>query len=73
MKLNHPAQIRLDTVLENCIFYNSPMYEFSHSLDPERTKPVALTKSPLQTRGVVALRTHYFHRDLQVTTVYRAS
>jgi hypothetical protein len=34
MKLNHPAQIRLDTVLENCIFYISPMYEFSHSLGP---------------------------------------
>jgi hypothetical protein len=34
MKLNHPAQIRLDTVLKNCIFYISPMYEFSHSLDP---------------------------------------
>jgi hypothetical protein len=32
MKLNHPAQIRLDTVLENCIFYVLPMYEFSHSL-----------------------------------------
>ena len=35
MKLNHAAQIRLDTVLKNCIFYISPMYEFSHSLDPK--------------------------------------
>jgi hypothetical protein len=30
MKPNHPAQIRLNTVLENCIFYISTMYEFSH-------------------------------------------
>jgi hypothetical protein len=37
MKLNHPAQIRLDTVLENCIFYVLPMYEFSHSLGQEPT------------------------------------
>jgi hypothetical protein len=22
---------------ENCVFYISPMYEFSHSLDPKRT------------------------------------
>src|SRR5450830_1655035 len=31
------ADIRLDAVLENCIFYISPMYEFSHSLGHERT------------------------------------
>src|SRR5262249_50677780 len=31
MKLSHPAKSRLYTVLENCIFYISPMYEFSHS------------------------------------------
>ena len=37
MKLNHPAQIRLDTVLENCIFYISPMYEFSHGLGQKPT------------------------------------
>ena len=30
MKPNHPAHIRLNTVLENCIFYISTMYEFSH-------------------------------------------
>ena len=34
MKLNHSAQIRLDTVSENCIFYISTTYEFSHSLGP---------------------------------------
>ena len=31
MELNHPPQIQLDTVSENCFFYISPMYEFSHS------------------------------------------
>jgi hypothetical protein len=33
----HTAQIQLDTVLENCVFYILTMYEFSHSLDPNRT------------------------------------
>ena len=28
---NHAARMRPDAVLENCIFYISPMYEFSHS------------------------------------------
>jgi hypothetical protein len=36
MKLNHPAQIRRDTVLENCIFYISPMYEFLYSQGQDR-------------------------------------
>jgi hypothetical protein len=31
MKPNHTAHMRLDAVLENCIFYISPLYEFSHS------------------------------------------
>ncbi len=29
--------MRLGTVLENCIFYISPMYEFSHSLGHKAT------------------------------------
>ena len=29
LELNHPTQIQLDTVSENCFFYISPMYEFS--------------------------------------------
>ena len=36
--------IRLDAVLENCIFYISPMYEFLHSLDyslPMRLVPAS--------------------------------
>ena len=35
MRTDAAADIRLDAVLENCIFYISPMYEFSHSLDPK--------------------------------------
>src|SRR5439155_2489411 len=31
------AHIRLDPVLENCIFHISAMHEFSHSQDPERS------------------------------------
>jgi hypothetical protein len=37
MRTDNAADIRLDAMLENCIFYISPMYEFSHSLDPNRT------------------------------------
>jgi len=36
MRTDNAADIRLDAVLENCIFYISPMYEFSHSLGHER-------------------------------------
>src|ERR1035437_10665053 len=32
MRTDAAADIRLDAVLENCIFYISPMYEFLHSL-----------------------------------------
>ena len=28
---NHTAHGQLEAVLENCIFYISPMYQFSHS------------------------------------------
>ena len=34
MSSDDAADIRLDAVLGNCIFYISPMYEFLHSLDP---------------------------------------
>ena len=37
MRTDNAADIRLNAMLENCIFYISPMYEFSHSLDPKRT------------------------------------
>src|SRR5262249_1095200 len=33
---NHAARMRPDAVLENCIFYISPMYEFSHSQGQSR-------------------------------------
>jgi hypothetical protein len=34
MRTDRAADIRLDAMLKNCIFNISPMYEFSHSLDP---------------------------------------
>ena len=37
MRTDNAADIRLDAMLENFIFYISRMYEFSHSLDPKRT------------------------------------
>jgi hypothetical protein len=37
MRTDNAADIRLNAMLGNCIFYISPMYEFSHSLDPKRT------------------------------------
>jgi hypothetical protein len=37
MRTDNAADIRLNALLGNCIFYISPMYEFSHSLDPKRT------------------------------------
>jgi len=37
MEFDCAEEIRLDTVLENCIFYISPMYVFSHSQDPNRS------------------------------------
>src|ERR1039458_5506239 len=35
MRTDNAADIRLNAMLGNCIFYISPMYEFSHSLDPK--------------------------------------
>src|SRR5262245_27779138 len=48
MKFTYSAQIRLDTVLENCIFYIPSMYEFLHSQghtrkNSERAKGVCLS------------------------------
>ena len=37
MRTDDFADMRLDAVLENCIFYIFPMYEFLHSLDPQRS------------------------------------
>ena len=37
MRTDNAADIRLNAMLGNCIFYISPMYEFSHSLDPKQT------------------------------------
>jgi hypothetical protein len=36
MRIDNAADIRLNVMLGNCIFYISPMYEFSHSLGQSR-------------------------------------
>jgi hypothetical protein len=36
MRTDNAADIRLNAMLGNCIFYISPMYEFSHSLGHKR-------------------------------------
>ena len=36
MRIDDSADMRLDAVLENCIFYIFPMYEFLHSLGHSR-------------------------------------
>src|ERR1017187_7680626 len=40
MRTDNATHIPLDAMLENCIFYISRMYEFSHSLDPKATLAV---------------------------------
>ena len=37
MRTDDSADMRLDAVLENCIFYIFPMYEFLHSLGQKAT------------------------------------
>ena len=39
MRTENAADMRLDAMLENCIFYIFSVYEFSHSLDPEADIP----------------------------------
>ena len=38
MRTDNAVDIRLDAMLENCIFYISSMYEFSHSLGQKQTE-----------------------------------
>jgi hypothetical protein len=45
MRTDNAADIRLVATLENSIFYISRMYEFSHSLDPERTSAIPAQRS----------------------------
>jgi hypothetical protein len=37
LRTDNAADIRLDAMSENCVFYISLMYEFSHSLGQNRT------------------------------------
>jgi hypothetical protein len=62
MRTDNAADIRLDAMLENYIFYISRMYEFSHSLGQKRTNhrgpkfivvrfgPILLQKSQIAER-----------------------
>jgi hypothetical protein len=43
MESNRAARTMFDTLSENCIFYISPMYEFSHRLGG---KPILQRTSP---------------------------
>jgi hypothetical protein len=45
MRTDNAADIRLNAMLGNCIFSISPMYEFSHSLDPKQTSLRSLSTS----------------------------
>src|SRR5206468_2395983 len=38
MESNRAARTMFDTLLENCIFYISQLYEFSHRLVPQQTR-----------------------------------
>jgi hypothetical protein len=38
MESNRAARSMFDTLPENCIFYISPMYEFSHRLGHKQTR-----------------------------------
>ena len=45
MRIDDSADMRLDAVLENCIFYIFQMYEFLHSLGQQRTSSPATVLS----------------------------
>ncbi len=47
MRTDNAADMRLDAMLKNCIFYISPMYEFSHSLGQKRPKDEVRVESAL--------------------------
>ena len=47
MRTDDSADMRLDAVLENCIFYIFPMYEFLHSLGQKPTwRPISAMSAP---------------------------
>jgi hypothetical protein len=53
MESNDAARAMFDTLLENCIFYISPMYEFLHSQgQSRRTKAVSsFARCPLRSES----------------------
>src|SRR5262245_25789345 len=46
MESNRAPRTMFDTLLENCIFYISQLYEFSHRLGQKRRGPSARVRSP---------------------------
>src|SRR5450759_5258319 len=55
MRTDNAADIRLDAMLENCIFYIFRMYEFSHSLGQKPTNHLRPKSTFVRFRGVAGL------------------
>jgi transposase len=60
LRIDDSSDMRMDAVLENCIFYIFPMYEFSHSqghyrpIQPcNRSEPVCFSPYPYRARNLV--------------------
>src|SRR5438552_15587413 len=51
IRIDDSADMRLDAVLENCIFYIFPMYEFLHSL-----VRIPTFASPTHARAIASMR-----------------
>jgi hypothetical protein len=54
MRTDNAADIRLNAMLGNCIFYISPMYEFSHSLGHNRTMRLEFVLSAVPPKPDIA-------------------
>jgi hypothetical protein len=74
MGTDDATDIPLDAMLENCIFYISRMYEFSHSLDPLQTSEPhsnGLPRRPQRSRNVLSFR--FFHLEVAGTGPFPSS
>ena len=56
MESNRAPRTMFDTLLENCIFYISQLYEFSHRLGQKRTPPVHQAMSALPPKADIDCR-----------------
>jgi len=73
MELNHPALIQLDTVSENCFFYISPMYEFSHSQGQEPTLAHQVDRCAVPKAANTALRGETVSEQLPAASAQAAA